>query len=444
MREGFNWRGALALLTLAFALSPTAWAAEPKLEGYLENQTSVRTGGDHETSQLEGTLQVEAEVEGEAPKGRWSVTAIGRLRVETELEPETEREADLRELYATYEGRSFSLKLGRQQVVWGKTDGLRLLDVVNPLELRGFILEDYVDIRIPLWMANLELFRGEDSLQLLVIPDLTFDDPAAPGGEFFVRPPLPVGPAGVAGPAVEVRPVEEPASRPESWIYGLRWAGRAGPWDLTANALYGWAHRPVLFRRLAPGPDPVAGPEPGPSSVLEVTPRIPRRRLVGVSGDRPLGATVFRFEATWTPDAYREVAVPDGPGGPGRSPRPVRHDLLSYALGLDWLRSGWLVSGQLFHERILEPEEGFLDDQDQGYATLLVERRLRADRLTVGLFAAHGIGTPELWASPRVSYRFRGRLEVELSADLLDGDRDGLFGQFADRDRVTLTTTLHF
>lgn len=443
MHEAIGRRAALALLaltllTLALALPRTARAATPKLEGYLENQTSVRTGGDHETSQLEGTLQVEAEVDGEAPKGRWSVTAIGRFRVETELEPETEREADLRELYATYEGRSFSLKLGRQQVVWGKTDGLRLLDVVNPLELRGFILEDYVDIRIPLWMANLELFRGDGSLQLLVIPDLTFDDPAAPGGELFVRPSLPAGRQGPAGPdvpAVEVRPVEEPASRPESWVYGLRWAGRAGPWDLTANALYGWAHRPVLFRGL------VQGPEPGSPAVLEVTPRIPRRRLVGVSGDRPLGATVLRFEATWTPDAYREVA---GPGGSGGSARPVRHDLLSYALGLDWLGSGWLVSGQLFHERVLDPEDGFVDDRDAGYGTLLVERRLRADRLTLGLFGAHGIGSPELWLSPRISYRFFGRLEVELSADLLDGDPAGLFGQFADRDRVTLTTRLHF
>jgi hypothetical protein len=48
-----------------------------------------------------------------------------------------EQEAGLRELYLEAEwGRSY-LTLGKQQVVWGKADGLKVLDVVNPQSFRG-------------------------------------------------------------------------------------------------------------------------------------------------------------------------------------------------------------------------------------------------------------------------------------------------------------------
>ena len=48
-----------------------------------------------------------------------------------------------------------SLRIGRQQVVWGETDNFRALDVINPLDLsRHWSWESWEDIRIPLWMAR--------------------------------------------------------------------------------------------------------------------------------------------------------------------------------------------------------------------------------------------------------------------------------------------------
>jgi hypothetical protein len=50
----------------------------------------------------------------------------------------------------------FSLRIGKQQVVWGEADLFRSLDVVNPLDLRqsGFLGEDFADFRQPLWIAK--------------------------------------------------------------------------------------------------------------------------------------------------------------------------------------------------------------------------------------------------------------------------------------------------
>ena len=47
------------------------------------------------------------------------------------------------------------LRLGKQQVVWGESDGLRLADIINPLDFSWhYFLEDWQDIRQGLPMAR--------------------------------------------------------------------------------------------------------------------------------------------------------------------------------------------------------------------------------------------------------------------------------------------------
>ncbi len=45
---------------------------------------------------------------------------------------------DLREAFIDLTFEKFDLRLGKQQIVWGKTDGVRVLDVVNPLDYKEF------------------------------------------------------------------------------------------------------------------------------------------------------------------------------------------------------------------------------------------------------------------------------------------------------------------
>ncbi|MBM4256192.1 MAG: hypothetical protein FJ147_09875 [Deltaproteobacteria bacterium] len=64
-------------------------------------------------------------------------------------------EYKLREVYLDTALPPFSLRVGRQQIVWGETDNFRALDVINPLDLRWhWSRESWEDIRIPLWMVR--------------------------------------------------------------------------------------------------------------------------------------------------------------------------------------------------------------------------------------------------------------------------------------------------
>ena len=53
------------------------------------------------------------------------------------------------------------VRVGKQQIVWGKTDFFRLLDIINPLDYSWhFFFESFDDIRIPQTMVKAQLSLG--------------------------------------------------------------------------------------------------------------------------------------------------------------------------------------------------------------------------------------------------------------------------------------------
>jgi hypothetical protein len=76
--------------------------------------------------------------------------------------------------------KDLSLRIGKQQVVWGEADLFRSLDIVNPLDLRqsGFVGEDFADFRQPLWIfkalynfGNVASFWNEAGLEAFWSPN---------------------------------------------------------------------------------------------------------------------------------------------------------------------------------------------------------------------------------------------------------------------------------
>jgi len=64
----------------------------------------------------------------------------------------------LRELYVDTKAGDWDLRVGKQQVVWGAVDGIKLLDMINPTDWREFNQNTPADARIPVWMINAERY----------------------------------------------------------------------------------------------------------------------------------------------------------------------------------------------------------------------------------------------------------------------------------------------
>jgi hypothetical protein len=116
---------------------------------------------------------------------------------------------------------SLDLKLGRQVVNWGRSDTLRVLDVLNPLDNREPGLLDIEDLRRPVGMAKLAWYPLEHwSVTGIVIPELRFDKDPPFGSDFF--------PSAVPPP---------PERRPQSFRDTPEWAaslsGIFEGWDVS-------------------------------------------------------------------------------------------------------------------------------------------------------------------------------------------------------------------
>ncbi|MCP5198547.1 MAG: hypothetical protein H6977_00955 [Gammaproteobacteria bacterium] len=66
-----------------------------------------------------------------------------------------------RELYADAVIDDWWIRVGKQQIVWGKTDFFRLQDVINPVDFgQHFFFDSFEDIRIPQWMVSIQYKAG--------------------------------------------------------------------------------------------------------------------------------------------------------------------------------------------------------------------------------------------------------------------------------------------
>ena len=95
------------------------------------------------------------------------------------------------ELYDAYvEGSiadNLDFKVGRQVVVWGRSDTIRVTDVLNPLDNRRPGMIDIEDLRLPVGMAKLDYFVGDWRITPMAIVEQRFSKNPPAGSAFNSR-----------------------------------------------------------------------------------------------------------------------------------------------------------------------------------------------------------------------------------------------------------------
>jgi len=77
----------------------------------------------------------------------------------------------LREAYIDSQVGDWSLRTGKQQVVWGTADGMKLLDMINPTDYGEMVQNQMEDSRIPVWMVNAETTQEDGSEFQIVVSE---------------------------------------------------------------------------------------------------------------------------------------------------------------------------------------------------------------------------------------------------------------------------------
>jgi hypothetical protein len=97
-----------------------------------------------------------------------------------------EKEMELDEVYLLGSLTSdLDLKAGRQIVVWGRSDNIRITDVLNPLDLRWPGLVDIEKLRLPVTMTKLDYYFKGWNLSGLVLHEVRYNKNPEFGSDFF-------------------------------------------------------------------------------------------------------------------------------------------------------------------------------------------------------------------------------------------------------------------
>lgn len=451
---------------------------------------SGRVSQEYETGYMEDLQEV---------MDQWAQTG-GADKSGVDLMDDVYNEAEIRELWWQTDIRSTStLKLGKQQVVWGETDFFQSFDVIHGYDFRwrSFLEPENEELRKPLWMVNFtERFDSVDgSLQLLYIPgrmnqaDQRGNNYDVEGGRWANNPNKGVTFESAPFGANVPYNYDHKAADADDAAYGFRWSGLYGDWGYSVGWFRGPAQVPVINPNPGANGDGVNGErflgaykgdyQSDPlGSVGELI--FPQIDVFGVTANRYIESVdaVFSTELSYIPDNPYNVGVAAGeaggcgffPGFCGITEKDVVKTMLRFdkqvnLQSLIGTSRPSFFSVQLFDTWITNYNKsdgvvnlaGFSGETKEHSAIItgILGMNYSNDRINPSLAVGSDLTYGGGFVIPSVEYvygdhwRFRAEADIffdrENQKNALQGFNDtNLFGYFAGNDQLAFRITYQF
>ena len=316
---------------------------------------------------------------------------------------------DLREAYLDHREECWGLRLGRQLVIWGAADGVRITDLVSPMDMTEFLAQDYDDIRMPVNALRFFFFNEQMKIELVAVP--TFQG--------YVLPIDAANPWSVLPKDVPVvwHDSRQPVFKLSNTEYGGRISFTLPGIDFSFAALHTWNKMPVLqYETSAMG--------------LAVSPDYYRMGFVGGDFSKPLGQIVLRGEAAFNISkhfTYEQSFVPAFQRG---------FNTVTWLLGADWYAPNeWTIMAQLSSESILAYEAYIAQPNHSSLATLSVSKKLLNSTLHLSDFAYIDLNHGGWFNRFATEYALSDQIHLLTGYDWFGGNK-GTFGIYKNNSEV--------
>lgn len=128
---------------------------------------------------------------------------------------------------------NLDIKVGRQIVIWGKSDSLRITDVINPLDNREPGMTDIEDLRLTETMAKLDYYFGDWSASFIAIFEPRVQIEPAFGSDY-----RPADIFGTPLPSSNFPEVKSLECNSDNFQYASSLDGHFSGWDLSLYAAH--------------------------------------------------------------------------------------------------------------------------------------------------------------------------------------------------------------
>ncbi len=310
--------------------------------------------------------------------------------------------AAIRELYVDISLDSMDVRLGKQYIIWGVLEGVRIVDELNPMDFRELILPDLIDYRIPLWSAKLDYYADVGDVQLVWIPDLRFHKPAPQGSEWELLQ-------------------EVPGTRtPDSWSLensevGIKLDTTVFDAELSFSYLYTWDDFPVIFRTVKIAASSSEGPVFFPSYT--------RIAMYGMTAVKPIGDYVLKAELAYVENKFfgRSNVADENNDGYVDTNGEVQKDHVRWGVGVDFVAMKWDVAVGMMQWVILDYEDNLIQGRLDTSYNVFIRREFSEYSMTVQGLWIYLQQMGESYLKPKAIFQLTDSFQVAVGLDLFEG-----------------------
>ncbi|WP_300458543.1 DUF1302 family protein [Desulfobacula sp.] len=426
---------------------PAPEASDLDLSGALHMRTTFQTQQDtavENNISLRNRLILESKY-----KNMLTVSAISDYIFFGSEDKTDDYDLDLWEAKWQYTDHHFGVSIGRQIIRWGKTDQISPVDTLNPQDMREFILPEYEDQKIPVWMADLSFFFDKFTLEGVFIPIFEeskidyFQTNWSVFGHIKKEIDRTALPQALKTYFNDLQVHEkDPETDAE---FGLRLTTTIGAADLgltfhrTNEDTPYFKSFPVKNIRVDGSFSPenlasVLGGAIPTNESIEV--EYKRTTIAGFEFETTLGDFGIRGEAAWQENESFLTS----------SLTSIRTPTVIYIIGSDYTTRGDVyLNLQFVHKHIADYTPEILYFDRNTYTFLgEISRNIISDWLEASLEFSKTMNTNEWYLSPQFKYTYITNLECRIGAGLFAGDTDTWLGRFKDNDLLFFNISYQF
>ena len=330
--------------------------------------------------------------------------------------PNQEIEIGLREAYMDIYFNSVDLRIGKQQIIWGKADGVFITDIISPKDLSEFLLRDFDEIRMGITSLKADYYLGDNTFEFVWAPNFTSTQMPDENSIWYPQLDFPVP------PVFDYSQKEVAATLENSEVFA-KFSAITSAIDFEIMAGYMWDDDPTMHisKTINPQTHQLTG--------LTVTPRHHRLGLAGGSFSSTLGGFVLRGEGAYYNGKYfnsEDSTLTDG---------TVKKNYIHYLVGVDYTLWDIRLSSQFIQQAILDYENPIKNDEFENTMTVLASKDFLRETLRLELFSYIGLNNSDALIRPKITYDLADGFELLLGANIFLGS-EGRFGQYDDNDMV--------
>ncbi len=392
------------------------------LNGYIRNETGVllNTNKDSEFGLMKNTLNLDLSYRNDDD------TIGAKATPYIYYYGDNKYTMDLKEIYIDIFLDTMDIRIGKQQIIWGKADGVFITDVVSPKDLSEFLTRDFDEIRIGVNSIKLDYYIGEATFEMVVIPVFQATKIPSKDSMWATKMPIP------SNATLNMSKKDITPSITNSEVF-FKYSMLSSFMDFELMAGYTWDDDPTLHmtQKIVNG-----------MPQITITPEHHRLALMGGSFSKDImGLFVLRSEVAFYYQKYFLLNKPDSVTHENTDQR----DYIHYLVGID-ATPFWdiTMSVQFIQRVILNYDDNIKSDEFDNTMTFLMRKTFLRETLILELFAYYGINTEDALIKPKMTYDFTDELKLSLGAYIFVGDKDGIFGQYKNNNMLYIKAKLNF